>query len=88
MVLRRRYRGMALRGPAMLRKCYWGMAQRGPAVLRRCVEVTRAPGVNRRRSVHKTATHISVDLVIVLFRVDVTCHTSHVTVTRHNVCCI
>jgi len=40
------------------------------------VEVARAPGVNRRRSAHKTATHISVDLVIVLFRVDVTCHTS------------
>jgi len=38
------------------------------------VEVARAPGVNRRRSAHKTATHISVDLVIVLFRVDVTCH--------------
>jgi len=52
------------------------------------VEVARAPGVNRRRSAHKTATHISVDLVIVLFRVDVTCHTSRVTVTRHNVCCI
>jgi len=52
------------------------------------VEVAHAPGVNRRRSAHKTATHISVDLVIVLFRVDVTCHTSHVTVTRHNVCCI
>ena len=63
------------------------------------VEVARAPGVNRRRSAHKTATHISVDLVIVLFRVDVTCHTSRVTVDvtchtsrvtvmRHNVCCI
>ena len=52
------------------------------------VEVTRAPGVNRRRSAHKTATHISVDLVIVLFRVDVTCHTTRVTVTRHNVCSI
>jgi len=52
------------------------------------VEVIRAPSVNRRRSAHKTATHISVDLVIVLFRVDVTCHTSRVTVTRHNVCCI
>jgi len=52
------------------------------------VEVTHAPGVNRRQSVHKTATHISVDLVIVLFRVDVTCHTSRVTVMRHNVCCI
>jgi len=52
------------------------------------VEVAHAPGVNRRRSAHKTATHISVDLVIVLFRVDVTCHTSRVTVTRHNVCCI
>ena len=52
------------------------------------VEVARAPGVNRRQSAHKTATHISVDLVIVLFRVDVTCHMSHVTVTRHNVCCI
>ena len=52
------------------------------------VEVARAPGVNRRQSAHKTATHISVDLVIVLFRVDVTCHTSRVTVTRHNVCCI
>jgi len=52
------------------------------------VEVARAPGVNRRRSARKTATHISVDLVVVLFRVDVTCHTSHVTVTRHNVCCI
>jgi len=52
------------------------------------VEVARAPGVNRRRSAHKTATHISVDLVIVLFRVDVTCHTSRVTVTRHNVCSI
>ena len=50
------------------------------------VEVARAPGVNRRRSAHKTATHISVDLVIALFRVDVTCHTSRVTVTRHNVC--
>jgi len=49
------------------------------------VEVARAPGVNRRRSAHKTATHISVDLVIVLFRVDVTCHTSRVTVTCHNV---
>ena len=43
------------------------------------VEVARAPGVNRRQSAHKTVTHISVDLVIVLFRVDVTCHTSHVT---------
>jgi len=43
------------------------------------VEVARAPGVNRRRSAHKTATHISVDLVIVLFRVDVTCHMSRVT---------
>jgi len=52
------------------------------------VEVARAPGVNRRRSAHKTATHISVDLVIVLFRVDVTCHMSHITVTCHNVCCI
>jgi len=52
------------------------------------VEVARAPGVNRRRSAHKTATHISVDLVIVLFRVDVTCHMSRITVTRHNVCCI
>ena len=52
------------------------------------VEVARAPGVNHRRSAHKTATHISVDLVIVLFRVDVTCHTSRVTVTCHNVCCI
>ena len=52
------------------------------------VEVARAPGINRRRSAHKTATHISVDLVIVLFRVDVTCHTSHITVTCHNVCCI
>jgi len=52
------------------------------------VEVARAPGVNRRRSAHKTATHISVDLVIVLFRVDVTCHVSRVTVTCHNVCCI
>jgi len=52
------------------------------------VEVAHAPGVNCRRSAHKTATHISVDLVIVLFRVDVTCHTSHVTVTRHNVCSI
>jgi len=52
------------------------------------VEVTHAPGVNCRRSVHKTATHISVDLVIVLFRVDVTCHTSCVTVMHHNVCCI
>ena len=52
------------------------------------VEVARAPGVNRRRSAHKTATHISVDLVIVLFRVDVTCHQSRVTVTRHNVCSI
>ena len=49
------------------------------------VEVARAPGVNRRRSAHKTATHISVDLVIVLFRVDVTCHTTRVTVTHHNV---
>jgi len=45
------------------------------------VEVACAPGVNRRRSVHKTATHISVDLVIVLFRVDVTCHTSQSRVT-------
>jgi len=52
------------------------------------VEVARAPSVNRRRSAHKTATHISVDLVIVLFRVDVRCHMSRVTVTRHNVCCI
>ena len=52
------------------------------------VEVARAPGINRRRSAHKTATHFSVDLVIVLFRVDVTCHTSRVTVTRHNVCSI
>ena len=52
------------------------------------VEVARAPGVNRQRSAHKTVTHISVDLVIVLFRVDVTCHVSRVTVTRHNVCCI
>ena len=52
------------------------------------VEVARAPGVNRRRSAHKTATHISVGLVIVLFRVDVTCHTSRVTVMRHNVCSI
>jgi len=43
------------------------------------VEVAHAPSVNCRQSVHKTATHISVDLVIVLFRVDVTCHTSHVT---------
>jgi len=43
------------------------------------VEVARAPGVNRRRSAHKTVTHISVDLVIVLLRVDVTCHTSRVT---------
>jgi len=48
------------------------------------VEVTCAPGVNRRQSALKTATHISVDLVIVLFRVDVTCHTSRVTVTRHS----
>jgi len=52
------------------------------------VEVARAPGINRRRSVHKAVTHFSVDLVIVLFRVDVTCHTSHITVTHHNVCCI
>jgi len=41
-----------------------------------CVEVARAPSVNCRRSAHKTVTHISVDLVIVLFRVDVTCHMS------------
>jgi len=52
------------------------------------VEVARAPGVNRRWSAHKTVTHISVDLVIVLFRVDVTCHTSHITVTHHTICCI
>ena len=57
-------------------------------VMRSTVEVARAPGINRRRSAQKTATHISVDLVIVLFRVDVTCHMSHVTVTRHNVCSI
>jgi len=43
------------------------------------VEVAHAPGVNRQQSAHKTATHISVDLVIVLFRVDVTCHTSRIT---------
>jgi len=61
-------------------------ACRSSAVI--CVEVARAPGVNRQRSAHKTATHISVDLVIVLFRVDVTCHASRVTVMRHNVCCI
>jgi len=36
------------------------------------IEVTCAPGVNRQQSAHKTVTHISVDLVIVLFRVDVT----------------
>jgi len=52
------------------------------------VEVARAPSLNHRQSAHKTATHISVDLVIVLFRVDVTCHMSHVTVMRHNVCSI
>ena len=52
------------------------------------VEVAHAPSVNRQRSAHKTVTHISVDLVIVLFRVDVTCHMSRVTVTYHNVCCI
>jgi len=52
------------------------------------VEVTHAPSINCRRSAHKTATHISVDLVIVLFRVDVTCHMSHITVTCHNVCYI
>jgi len=52
------------------------------------VEVACAPGINHRQSAHKTATHISVDLVIVLFRVDVTCHTSHVTVTHHTICCI
>jgi len=52
------------------------------------VEVARAPSINRRQSAHKTATHISVDLVIVLFRVDVTCHTSRITVMHHNVCCI
>ena len=45
------------------------------------VEVARAPGVNRQRSAHKTVTHISVDLVIVLFRVDVTCHMSQSCVT-------
>ena len=44
------------------------------------VEVAHAPGINRQRSAHKTVTHISVDLVIVLFRVDVTCHTSRVTI--------
>jgi len=38
------------------------------------VQVTHAPGVNHWWSVHKTMTHISVDLVILLFRVDVTCH--------------
>ena len=52
------------------------------------VEVACAPGIIHRRSAHKTATHISVDLVIVLFRVDVTCHTSRVTVTCHTICCI
>ena len=52
------------------------------------IEVTCAPGVNRQQSAHKTVTHISVDLVIVLFRVDLTCHTSRITVTRHNVCSI
>jgi len=60
----------------------------GDAADSRPVEVARAPGINCRRSAHKTATHISVDLVIVLFRVDVTCHMSRVTVTHHNVCCI
>ena len=39
-------------------------------------------------SAHKTATHISVDLVIVLLRVDVTCYMSHVTVMCHTICCI
>jgi len=58
-------------------------AQQEKSALENSVEVARAPGVNRRRSAHKTATHISVDLVIVLFRVDVTCHMSRVTVTRH-----
>ena len=72
----------------------WSWYFMDPSKLHTCmnvaafVEVARAPGVNRRRSAHKTATHISVDLVIVLFRVDVTCHTSRVTVMRHNVCCI
>jgi len=43
------------------------------------VEVARAPGVNCQQSAHKTAAHISVDLVIVLFRVHVTCYMSHIT---------
>ena len=47
------------------------------------VEVACAPGVNHQHSAHKTVTHISVDLVIVLFRVDVTCHTSHITHHSH-----
>ena len=56
-----------------------------------CVEVTHAPGTIRRQSVHKYAvpsTIFSVDLVIVLFRVDNTCHRSCDLVTRHTLCCI
>jgi len=44
------------------------------STVRGSVEVAHAPGVNHQQSAHKTVTHISVDLVIVLFRVDVTCH--------------
>ena len=44
------------------------------------VEVARAPGAIHQQSVHKSgvaSTAFSVDLVIVLFRVGVTCHMSH-----------
>ena len=55
------------------------------------VEVTCAPGTIHQQSVHQyvvPSTIFSVDLVIVLFRVDNTCHRSCDLVTGHTLCCI
>ena len=55
------------------------------------VEVACAPGTICQQSAHKYAvpsTIFSVDLVIVLFRVDNTCHRSCDLVTHHTLCCI
>ena len=55
------------------------------------VEVACAPGTICQQSAHKYAvpsTIFSVDLVIVLFRVDNTCHRSCDLVTHHTFCCI
>ena len=61
------------------------------AVVALYVEVAHAPSAIRQQSAHKYAvpsTIFSVDLVIVLFRVDNTCHRSCDLVTCHTLRCI